>query len=341
DELPTLRDSVEKGELSPDQAEAIARAAQHAPHEQSHLLDTARNEPLTELRKECERVIAAHDPDFAHRHERIWRNRSVGTYRRADGSKTLSATGTPTDIATLESRLRRLLPTIQKLHKDRGETDAGIEAALFDALMHLSSPDAPEETDDDAAAPPSSASCSCGGRPRVVYRSVRDLLFHLSYSAALRGRVLPGELCELDGVGPVPLSEALDFSTDPFVKAVLRDGTDIHKVLHFGRKVPAELRTALEAQGRRCAVPGCANHAWLEVDHGNPSGSLEFRLRRNVPGVVDSAAGGPLALWNAQFLCTYHHRLKSAGRLGDLPPPPAANPTVAAPRGMAAPRAPT
>lgn len=55
-------------------------------------------------------------------------------------------------------------------------------------------------------------------------------------------------------------------------------------------------------------MPGCTNRAWLEVGHA----------------LVDHAEGGPLALWNNQFLCTHHHRLKTAGKLPPLPPPPAA-----------------
>ncbi|MDH3704805.1 MAG: HNH endonuclease [Acidimicrobiia bacterium] len=146
----------------------------------------------------------------------------------------------------------------------------------------------------------------------------RDLLILIDYSAAKRGAVVPGERCEIAGVGPIPVDVALDFDADPFIKAVIRDGTDIGNPSGSSefrlrrnvsgravRSVPAELRTALEARGLRCAVLGCSNTAHLEIDRA----------------LVDYADGGPLALWNAQYLCTYHHRLKTLGQLEPLPPP--------------------
>jgi 5-methylcytosine-specific restriction endonuclease McrA len=58
------------------------------------------------------------------------------------------------------------------------------------------------------------------------------------------------------------------------LKAVLHDGVEIHTVKHFGRHLPAELRTALDLgdvpafQGARCA--DCGSRFGLEYDHVNP-----------------------------------------------------------------------
>jgi 5-methylcytosine-specific restriction endonuclease McrA len=58
------------------------------------------------------------------------------------------------------------------------------------------------------------------------------------------------------------------------LKAVLHDGVAIHTVRHFGRHLPAELRTALDLgdvpsfQGARCA--DCGSRFGLEYDHVNP-----------------------------------------------------------------------
>ncbi|MDH3707846.1 MAG: HNH endonuclease, partial [Acidimicrobiia bacterium] len=143
--------------------------------------------------------------------------------------------------------------------------------------------------------------------PKIVPPK-RDLLFMIDLAAYRRGKALSGETCELAGIGPVPVEVAAELDTDPFIKAVIRDGTDIKTVVHYGRHVPAELRTALEARGVQCAVPGCSNCTYLEVDHAT----------------LDYAAGGPLAIWNTQWLCPYHHRRKTQGLLDlDLPPPAA------------------
>jgi len=159
--------------------------------------------------------------------------------------------------------------------------------------MQLVGRDTEAATDDD------------GQQAPEIQLPKRDLLIHIDWSAARRGYTLPGERCEIAGVGPVPVEVALDFDADPFIKAVIRDGTDIRTVVHYGRHIPAELMTALEARGRVCCVSGCSNDGYIEVDHA----------------LIDHAKGGPLALWNTQWLCKHHHRLKTANKLHiELPP---------------------
>jgi len=281
--LPVIRDAVDRGELSAEQANLVARAGRADPDRQRHLVDTARRENLPGLRDECARVIAAADKNQMLRHERIHRDRSVRLWAQEDGTHCLLAKGTPEDIGVLASRLDKEADAVLGQAREQGRREP-FEAYRFDALMRLTQ-------GQGQARPPK-----------------RDLLVIIDYSAAKRGYTLPGEICEVVGVGPVPVEVALDFDADPFIKAVIRDGTDIETVVHYGRHVPAELLTALEAQGRRCAVPGCSNHAYLQVDHAH----------------LDYAAGGPLAIWNAQFLCPFHHRHKTLGLLDvELDPSPA------------------
>jgi hypothetical protein len=88
---------------------------------------------------------------------------------------------------------------------------------------------------------------------------------------------------------------------EAFLTAVIARGRDVRTVAHLGRHVPAELRTALVVRGRACAVTGCARSAYLELDHCEH----------------DHAAGGSTSLGNLTWLCSEHHRRKSAGaRLG-------------------------
>lgn len=82
---------------------------------------------------------------------------------------------------------------------------------------------------------------------------------------------------------------------DAFLKAVIIDGTDITRVQHFGRTIPAEVRTALEERdGYRCQAPGCSHTGRLQVDHITPH-----------------AGGGPTATTNLQLLCNHHHTAKT------------------------------
>ena len=91
-----------------------------------------------------------------------------------------------------------------------------------------------------------------------------------------RGHTHDGEQCHLVGGGPIPVSLARQLSKVAFLKAVLHDGVNIHTVKHFGRHIPAELRTALELgplpdlDGVTCSEEGCDRRYGLEWDHDNP-----------------------------------------------------------------------
>src|SRR5207249_7141612 len=62
-----------------------------------------------------------------------------------------------------------------------------------------------------------------------------------------RGHTHAGEICRIQGGGPVPVSVARELlEEDAFLKVVLHDGTRIDTVAHVGRHIPATLRTALE-----------------------------------------------------------------------------------------------
>ena len=65
----------------------------------------------------------------------------------------------------------------------------------------------------------------------------------------------PGETCEIRGIGPVPVEVARQWAGDAFIKTVICDGTNIHRVHHFGRTINTHLRTALDLLEPACAVP--------------------------------------------------------------------------------------
>ena len=113
-------------------------------------------------------------------------------------------------------------------------------------------------------------------------------------AALSRGRTGPGEVCEIPGVGPIPVAAARALSSDDILKAVLTDGVEVKAVAHLGRSIPAHLRTALAERDRSCAVPGCEVGERLEIDH-----------------IVPFAEGGPTSLENLARLCSFHHYLKT------------------------------
>ena len=135
----------------------------------------------------------------------------------------------------------------------------------------------------------------------------------IDWPALARGHVHPGERSHIVGGGPIPPRVARQLLGNAFVKAVLTDGVAVHRVRHFGRRIPAEVRTALELgpppefAGVTCAEPGCERRYHLEWDHRDPL-----------------ANGGPTSLENLQPQCAPHHwektrRDRTAGRLGNGP----------------------
>src|SRR5439155_16359934 len=85
-----------------------------------------------------------------------------------------------------------------------------------------------------------------------------------------RGATEPGEVCEIVGSGPLPVSVAQRLLEDSFVKAVLVDGTDVLAVSRLGRTIPARLRTAVEELHPECDIEGCHMTRLLEIDHNLP-----------------------------------------------------------------------
>jgi len=121
-----------------------------------------------------------------------------------------------------------------------------------------------------------------------------QVIVRVDLAALRRGRPLPGELCEIDGQGPVPVSVARYLSEDGLLAAVFVEAGDIRAVHHFGRTINARLRTALRLRDRHCVVPGCSVAYGLEIDH-----------------VVAMERGGPTSLDNLALLCHHHHRRKT------------------------------
>ena len=88
------------------------------------------------------------------------------------------------------------------------------------------------------------------------------------------------------GGGPVPVGVVRAAAVDAFVKVVVRDGTKLDTIVHYGRTIPTELRTALELgdpqrlDGAVCIEDGCDRRYGLELDHDDPvanGGAVQLR----------------------------------------------------------------
>jgi hypothetical protein len=121
-------------------------------------------------------------------------------------------------------------------------------------------------------------------------------LLRVDAAALRRGRVDGQELCEIAGVGPVPVSVARDLLGEAIVKLVITNGVDVANVTHLGRGPTTAQKIALMWTNPTCIAEGCHRRR-IEYDHRKPwAQTRHTRLDELDP------------------LCDYHHDLKT--RLG-------------------------
>jgi hypothetical protein len=241
-ELPMTAEKVRTGELSLQQAAHVTAGAVADPSAERRLLATARRSGMRELRAEKERVIAAATDELearrkarAERHLRTWTN-GFATHGQFSG---------PTE------EVAKILDALEPLARKRfdearltGEHEQP-DAYRFDAMVELAETGSREPTK---------------AHPHAVRVRV-DL------PALLRGRTEPGEVCEIPGVGPVPVTHAEQVLSHGLLQLVITDGVDVQTVVSNTRHVPAALKIAIHERDQRCKVRGCDATHMLERHH--------------------------------------------------------------------------
>ena len=274
---PQVRDALENGSLSEEQATAIADAAAANPGATKSLLEKARNEGLGSLRESCGRAKAAADRDAETTHRRIHEGRFFRHGTDAEGAFTASIRCTVRDGATLLAHLKPFREQIFTANRAKGVRDS-YEAIDLDALVAMA-----EASTDNAS----------GTRARAQVNVVVDWHALVGLGHDHLGDEPPAYLA---GAGPIPMSVVREILEDAFLVGLLREGTDITKVRRFGRHIPVEVRDAVMVNARfQCATPGCTHWARLEMDHIHPF-----------------AHGGETSATNLEPLCTTCHRAKTA-----------------------------
>lgn len=146
--------------------------------------------------------------------------------------------------------------------------------------------------------------------PRVA------IMVRVDAGALERGYTLPGERCEVDRVGPVPVGAVRRWmaSGSTRVDAAIETGKGIYDICRVDRNgnlvcsgaglhefyapgradIPAKLEKALIARYPVCVVPGCGEMHDLQTDH--------------VLAVED---GGPTTFYNLCRICAWHHVMKT------------------------------
>jgi hypothetical protein len=284
---------------------------------------------LPELREECARVRAAADPDPQARNRRLHAARRLRRYTDPDGAWTLIAKGTPQAGAAVNAALDPIVDRLATAARLAGRPEP-VEAYAFDALLQLatqatSGPTAAPTPSDRTDGPPADENdrSAGGGAPRgagtdrapaptapdrtqphpvtpepTPARRGRTnprylALLRIDLQALRRGHVAGDELCEITGIGPIPVPVARDLLGDAILHLVITRGVDVAHVTHLGRGPTAAQKIALAWTSPGCTVQGCPRTR-IQYDHRE-----------------DYARTRHTRLDELDPLCGHHHDLKT------------------------------
>jgi hypothetical protein len=277
-ELDQTSTALRAGQLSNRQAELVADAAAQDPESESDLLDAARCQSIGELRETCGRMKAAADPDPEARYRRIHRNRRLCQGTDADGAWTLHMRGPVDAGAGLNAVLGPVIDEMFRTARAEGRRESR-EAYAFDAMCEL------VRRATTPAAPPK--------QPNPKYLG----LLRIDFQSLVRGKVEDDdELCEITGLGPIPVSVARELLGESILKLVITKGVDVAHVTHLGRGPTVAQEIALRWRSPQCVAQGCYR---TDIEHDH---RIDWTITHHT------------RLDELEPLCRHHHRLKTRRR---------------------------
>ena len=297
--LPVTEEAIREGRLSETQVKEIAGAAILQPEAEKTLVETAQNQPLTMLKLRCRRVKAVGQGEHG-TYDAIRRGRYLRNWTDGDGAVRFDAKLTPDEGARLVAAVRAESGRLAG-QAHRAGVDEPLRAIAADALVRLACgavdvvpADGRRERGRGGPRPPGDGGHASAGREGGPSAMVHVRVDH---QALVRGHLEPGEICEIPGIGPIPVAAARRLAVDSILSVLVTNGTDVTTVAHAGRTIPASIRRALIERDPTCVVPGCDVRQGLEIDHVEPF-----------------ALGGATTLANLVRLCHWHHYLKTYQR---------------------------
>jgi hypothetical protein len=270
---PVLAGALHNGALSTAQLKLVSETAAVAPGAAGALLELnnkgASHQELSDAAARLRAAARSRETERARR-ARVHARRHVRTYQCPEG-------GVRGEFFCDEVAWARVAPRLEAEAKERWKL-AGpgepLEACRLDVFLeYLAGP----------------AGNRKGARPHT--------LVIVDAEALRRGSTERGELCEIEGIGPVSVDAATELLGEGGLQFLVKDGIDIRTVTSTSRDLPQRVAAALLVRDRTCAVPICGKRHGLEGDHCR----------------VDFADEGPTSLENLARLCPEHHDLKTYG----------------------------
>jgi hypothetical protein len=278
-DLPATAEMFRAGRLSDQQArEVVAGAAAH-PSAEAELLGAAADESLNELRDVSRRAQAAGEDDETRR-KRVHRQRRLRKWVSSDGQYHLTFVGAPEHGAEINAVLAPFTEAaFQQARKD--DQHEPLEAYAADGFVAMVRAAADGSGDERAER-------SRARNTKVVV--VVDL------EALLRGHTEADEMCEIRGVGPVPVDAARRLLGDAALAIVIKHGVNVMNVTHLGRNLTAHQQTVVEWWGLQCEVKGCDCRDFVDGHH-----------------VFEYVRSGHTRLDELRVYCKHHHRAEHTG----------------------------
>jgi hypothetical protein len=291
--LPATEAAVRRGELSQAQAETITDAAAVNPSAERSLLEAAGRGNLVELREQANRAKAAADPDPAATHRRIHRERRLRRWTDAEGGWNIQARSAADAGARFNAALDPIIDEVFRSARREGRHEPR-DAYAFDALLELARRArtyiAGAATGDARRKP------TDGDDAAAVDRAPRRLpspnpaflaLLRVDLDALVRGRTEGDELCDIAGVGAIPVPVARNCLSEAILKLVITRGVDVVNVTHLGRGPTAAQRVALLWATPRCTNSRCSHTLQIQHDHRKPWAEVHETTIENLDRLCD------------------------------------------------------
>jgi hypothetical protein len=246
---PKTERALRAGELSGPKAELVAGAVEVDPGSADRLLELAKSAPVAKVKEETLRTKAAVNVDETY--ARIRKERSATFRTDAEGAWNLHARGPVDDGAIFVKVLEEITDEYFKQAYAEGR-DEPRTAYAFDALVEMARRAAGEGAGEKQ-------------RPAKIPQLLG--LVRVDHAALVRGAVEGDEVCEIAGLGPIPISRARELLGDAVVKLVLTKGVDVANVTHLGRGPTVAQKIALWWRTPQCTSLDCTRVQRIQFDH--------------------------------------------------------------------------
>ena len=252
-DLPETASQMAQGCISADQGDTIADAARANPGAERKLLATAKRSNLNQLRDEAQRAKAAADPSPDDTHRRLHKARRVTRFTDGEGARHLNISGPVDSVSAIEAELDRRLSVLIR-QRPAGEPLECRDAMVFDAAVEMARRS--QRADD----PVDGEGRKGQGRPEHL------ALLRLDVAALWRGYVEGDELCEITGLGPIPVAVARRLLGNAVLKLIITKGEAVAQVTSLTRGPTQAMRYAMLWTSPTCVVEGCTRTI-TEYDH--------------------------------------------------------------------------